>query len=51
MTDNERELLNIIRGSHNPSCAIKIAFDLMIDFLAKHGVPQGTSSAHRQESA
>lgn len=51
MTDNERELLNIIRKCDNPDQAVKIALDLMIDFLEKHEAPQGTSSAHLRESA
>ena len=51
MTDNERELLNIIRECDNPDQAVKIALDLMIDFLEKHEAPQGTSSAHLRESA
>lgn len=51
MTGNERELLNIIRGYDNPEQAVKIALDLMIDFLAKLEAPQDTSSAHLRESA
>jgi hypothetical protein len=51
MTDNERELLNIIRGYDNPEQAVKIALDLMIDFLAKLEAPQDTSSVHPLVSA
>ena len=51
MTDNELELLNMIRTSENPEKALKIAFDLMIDFLVKREVLQDTSSVHPLESA
>lgn len=51
MTDNEKELLNIIRSHHSPEQAIEFAIDLMIDFLAKREVPQDTSSVHLPESA
>ena len=51
MTDNERELLNIIREQDNPTQAVEFAFNLLIDFLTKREVLQGTSSEHRQESA
>ena len=51
MTDNELELLYIIRTSENPERALKVALDLMIDFLAKREALQDTSSAHRRESA
>lgn len=50
MTDNERELLNIIRTHDNPDRAVEIAINLMIDFLAKHEELQCTSSVHLQES-
>ena len=33
MTDNERELLNIIREHANPEQAVEIAINLMIDFF------------------
>ena len=51
MTDNERELLYIIRTSENPEETLKIALDLMVDFLVKHEAPQDTSSGHPLESA
>ena len=51
MTDNELELLYIIRTNENPEKALKIAFDLMIDFLAKREAPQDTSFEHPLESA
>jgi hypothetical protein len=51
MTENENKLLEIVRNHPEPERAVKIAMSLMIDFLAKREVPQGTSSVHRQESA
>ena len=51
MTDNELELLYIIRTSENPDKALKIALDLIVDFLVKREAPPDTSSEHLQESA
>lgn len=51
MTNNELELLYIIRTNENPEKALKIALDLMIDFLAKREEPQDTSFVHPRESA
>lgn len=51
MTDNELELLYIIRTSENPEKTLKTALDLMIDFLGKLGVPPDTSFEHPRESA
>lgn len=51
MTDNELELLNIIREHDDPAKAVEIAINLLVDFLAKREVPQGTSSEHLPESA
>lgn len=51
MTDNERELLNIIRGYNNLEDAITIAIQLMVGFSMKREVPQDTFSEHPQESA
>ena len=51
MTDNELELLYIIRTSENPEQALKIAFELMIDFLVPHEAPPDTSFEHLEESA
>lgn len=50
MSDNERELLNIIRGYGNLEDAIAIAIQLMVVFSTKHEVPRDTSSVHRLES-
>lgn len=51
MTENEKELLNIIRNHANPAQAIEIAMELMIEFLAKREEPPGTFSVHLRESA
>lgn len=50
MTENERELLNIIRGYNNLEDAIAIAIQLMVVFSTKREVPQDTSSVHHLES-
>jgi hypothetical protein len=51
MTDNEKELLNIIRSHDNPERAVGIAIEIMIDFLKKHEEPQDTSFVHPRVSA
>lgn len=51
MTDNELELLYIIRTSENPEQTLKIALDLMLTFLEKHEELQGTFSERPPESA
>lgn len=51
MTENERELLYIIREHDNPEQAVKIAIELMIAFSEKPEVPQDTFSEHPRESA
>ena len=48
MSDNERELLNLIHAYDNPEKALAIAMELLITFLDEREVPQDTSSApHR----
>lgn len=49
MTNNEKELLNIIHQHSNPEKAVKIAMDIMIDFLEKYEGLQDTSSELLQE--
>ena len=51
MTENEYELLNMIRNHNNPEQAVEIAIGLLIDFLAKLEAPPDTSSEHLRESA
>lgn len=51
MTENERELINLIRESDNPQQALAKAMELMIDFLRSYGAPQDTSSVLHQEAS
>ena len=51
VTENERELINLIRENDNPQQALALAMELMIDFLEKYGVPQDTSSVLHQEAS
>ena len=51
MTENEKELLNIIRSHNNPERAIEIAIELMLGFVKPHEEPPDTFSAHLRESA
>ena len=53
MTENELELLYIIRNHENhenPEKALKIALNLLIDFLGKHEAPRDTSFERPPES-
>ena len=45
MTDNERELINIIRDCENPKYAAELALNLLIEFLSEREALQDTSSA------
>ena len=51
MTDNELELLYIIRNHENPEKALNVALDLLIDFLGKHAALRDTSFERPPESA
>ena len=51
MSNNEKELLSIIREHSNPNQAAEIAIKVMIDFLKQLGVPQDTSFEHPRVSA
>lgn len=51
MTDNEQDLINIIRKHDNPEQALDIAFNLLLSFLASREVPQDTSSATPRATA
>lgn len=46
MTDNERELINIIHDYENPKYATELALNLLIEFLSEREALQDTSSAH-----
>ena len=45
MTNNEKELINIIREHDNPEQAVEIAIKLIFEFLDEREVLQCTSSA------
>jgi hypothetical protein len=51
MSDNERELLNIIRTHDDPERALDIAIELLIGFLDGREAPQCTSLAHPRATA
>lgn len=51
MTENELELLYIIRNNENPEKALKIAIDLVMNFLNEREALQQTSHARPPESA
>ena len=51
MTENELELLYIIRTSENPEKALTTALDLLIDFLKKREELQDTSFERPPEFA
>lgn len=51
MTQNEKTLLETIRNHPEPEQAVDIAINLLIDFVAKHEAPQGTSSVRPRVSA
>lgn len=36
MTDNEQELINLIRGNDNPEQALMTATAIILDFLKQH---------------
>lgn len=51
MTDNERELLDVIRNHKNPEEALKGAISVILAYLALHESSQGPSSVGPRESA
>lgn len=51
MTENELEVLYIIRNNENPEKALKIAIDLVMNFLNEREAPQQTFHARPPESA
>ena len=51
MSDNEKELFNIIHEHDNPGQVLELAIELMADFLAEREVPQDTSFAHLRVTA
>lgn len=51
MTDNEKELIKLIRNNDNPQQALALAMELMIEILEKYGVSQDTSSEPHREAS
>ena len=51
MSNNEKQLIDLIREHDDPKLATEIAIKLMFDFLEKHEEPQDTSSVHPRVSA
>ena len=51
MTDNERELINIIRENDNPEEALITATAIILDFLKQLGSSEEQASAYPRESA
>lgn len=51
MTDNEKELLNIIRENDNPEQAIVTAVETILSFLKRHESSVGQVSVGLQELA
>ena len=49
MTNNEKELLNIIHQHSNPEQAIEIAIKTIADFLKQHGSYQELTVVSLQE--
>lgn len=48
MTDNEKELINIIRENDNPERALMAAAVIILGFLKQHGSSQESSVADLQ---
>jgi hypothetical protein len=51
MTNNEKELLNIIRNHGDTEQALNIAINTILEFLAQHESSQEPSVASPRESA
>ena len=49
MTDNERELINIIEGSNDPEKVAEYVLNLFLDFLRTPSSAQGSAPASLQE--
>lgn len=49
MTENETELIELIRNNENPEQALLIAIDIIIDFLNHHESVELKSSVEFQE--
>ena len=51
MTENERELISIIRNSADPAATLDKAMQLFIADLNRHGVAEDISADVQEESA
>lgn len=51
MTDNEQELLNIIRGHHDPARALEVAVGIITAFLQQSESSQEPQIVYPPESA
>ena len=51
MTDNERELINLLRENDNPEKVASYMLNLFLDYLHKHDPSQEKPSADLQEFA
>ena len=51
MTENEKQLINLIRENENSAEALMIATAIIIDYLKRHESSEAPSAACLQESA
>jgi len=51
MTDNEKELINIIRENDNPQAALAVAVETILLYLKRHGSSQEQAVADLRELA
>lgn len=51
MTENEKELLKIIRENDHPECALMTAVIIVLGHLKQHGSSEGQAAAGLRESS
>ena len=51
MTENERELINLIRENDNPAQALMTASVIILDYLKQYGTFEGQADVCLQERA
>ena len=51
MTENERELIEMIRGSEDPGKALMVTVEIILLYLEQHGSLRGQEPADPQEPA
>ena len=51
MTENERELIDMIRGSEDPGKAMMTAVEIILLYLEQHGSSRGQEPADPREPA